>query len=109
MTDLDVLRGAGMTPGQATLAAVAGPAAAGAAGTVLGVAGAVLASRWFPIGNAASIEPAPGIDVDGAFSLLRAYARQTARRIDAVAHDVVERTLAPEALLAAAPPTARPR
>ena len=50
-----------------------------------------------------------GIDVDGAFSLLRAYARQTARRIDAVAHDAVERTLAPEALLAAAPPTARPR
>jgi len=66
VTDLTVLRGAGMTPGQATLAAVAGPAAAGVAGTALGVAGAVLASRWVPLGNAAPIEPSPGIDVDAA-------------------------------------------
>jgi ABC-type lipoprotein release transport system permease subunit len=66
VTDLNVLRGAGMTPGQATLAAVAGPAAAGSAGTALGVAAAIVASRWFPIGNAAPIEPAPGIDVDAA-------------------------------------------
>ena len=63
-TDLNVLRGAGMTPRQATVAAAVGPGAAGAGGTVLGVVGAVLASRWFPIGNAAPIEPAPGIDVD---------------------------------------------
>ncbi|TDD71947.1 FtsX-like permease family protein [Jiangella aurantiaca] len=61
---LRVLSAVGMTPGQVARAAAAGPAIAAAAGTVLGVAGAVVASRWFPVGSALFHEPAPGFDVD---------------------------------------------
>jgi len=60
------LSGVGMTAGQSRCAATVGPALAAVAGTVLGVASAVLASRWFPIGSAALLEPAPGFDVDWA-------------------------------------------
>ncbi|TDD96643.1 ABC transporter permease [Jiangella asiatica] len=62
--DLGVLRAAGMTPGQVRLAAALGPVAAALAGGLAGAAGAVVASRWFPIGTAALAEPDPGIDVD---------------------------------------------
>lgn len=62
--DLHVLRAAGMRPGQARLAAATGPAAAALVGTAIGAVGAVAASRWFPVGSAAVVEPAPGLDVD---------------------------------------------
>jgi hypothetical protein len=64
VTDLRVLRAAGMTPGQAVGAAVVAPAAAGAIGSALAVAAAAWASQWFPIGSATPIEPQPGIDLD---------------------------------------------
>lgn len=62
--DLAVLRSLGMTPRQAIAAGTAGPAAAGAIGAGIGVLGAVVASRWMPVGIAALMEPDPGIDVD---------------------------------------------
>jgi hypothetical protein len=62
VADLQVLRGVGMAPGQLGMAAAGGPTAAALAGAALGVAGAVIASRWFPIGTASRLEPAPGFD-----------------------------------------------
>ena len=64
VAELHVLRAMGMTPGQTRLAAIAGPTLAAVAGVLLGAAAAVVASRWFPIGTAAGLEPAPGFDVD---------------------------------------------
>ncbi|WP_026877464.1 FtsX-like permease family protein [Jiangella gansuensis] len=61
---LEALRAVGMTERQTRLAAALGPAAAGLAGTAVGVAAAVVASRWFPIGTASLLEPAPGISID---------------------------------------------
>ncbi|MBB5788154.1 ABC transporter permease [Jiangella mangrovi] len=63
-TELQVVRGLGLTTGQAGLAAAAGPVGAAVAGSLLGAAGAVVASQWFPIGTAALYEPDPGIAVD---------------------------------------------
>ncbi|WP_205856484.1 ABC transporter permease, partial [Phytoactinopolyspora endophytica] len=37
---------------------------AAAAGSMLGVGVAVVASRWFPVGTASLFEPAPGFDID---------------------------------------------
>ncbi|NED99927.1 ABC transporter permease [Phytoactinopolyspora halotolerans] len=65
VADLQVLRAVGMAPRQTRWAAAAGPVTAAACGAVLGAVGAVVASRWFPTGHAALVEPAPGIDVDG--------------------------------------------
>jgi hypothetical protein len=62
--DLQVLQSVGMTRQQATAAAAAGPFLAGLAGATLGLAGAIVASRWMPIGLASIAEPRPGIDVD---------------------------------------------
>jgi hypothetical protein len=62
--DVDLLSAVGMTPRQTAWAGTAGPLAAGVVGAALGTAGAVLASRWFPIGTAALYEPAPGTDID---------------------------------------------
>jgi len=50
--DLQVLQSVGMTRLQAIAAAAAGPFLAGLAGATLGVAGAIVASRWMPIGLA---------------------------------------------------------
>jgi ABC-type lipoprotein release transport system permease subunit len=62
--DLQVLQAVGMTRQQAIAAASAGPFLAGVTGGTLGVAGAIVASRWMPIGFASIIEPHPGIDLD---------------------------------------------
>ena len=64
VADLHVLQAVGMTRQQAIAAASAGPFLAGVAGGTLGVAGAIVASRWMPIGFASIIEPHPGIDLD---------------------------------------------
>jgi FtsX-like permease family len=62
--DLRVLRAVGMTPGQSRRAAMVGPTLAAALGTALGAVAAVVASRWFPIGTASLVEPAPGVSPD---------------------------------------------
>ena len=64
VADLQLLRGAGLRPRQAVAAAIAGPFVAAVAGTTLGVAGAIVASRWMPIGDVSVLEPKPGIDAD---------------------------------------------
>jgi hypothetical protein len=64
VADLQVLQAVGMTRQQAIAAAASGPFLAGVTGGTLGVAGAIVASRWMPIGFASIIEPHPGIDLD---------------------------------------------
>lgn len=64
LVDLQVLQAVGLTPRQAVASATAAPFLAGAAGATAGVAGAIIASRWMPIGAASLVEPHPGIDVD---------------------------------------------
>ena len=62
--DLRTLRAVGLTTWQALLCGAAGPAVAGTAGAVAAAGGAIVASRWFPIGIAALLEPSPGISTD---------------------------------------------
>lgn len=64
VTDLRLLRGLGMSPGQAALAAAAGSFLAAALGTSVGSGAAILVSRWMPPGAAAPYEPHPGLDAD---------------------------------------------
>jgi FtsX-like permease family/MacB-like periplasmic core domain len=64
VADLQVLRAPGMTPRQAVAAAGAAPFVAAVAGATLGVMGALVASRWMPIGAASLVEPHPGISAD---------------------------------------------
>jgi hypothetical protein len=64
VADLQVLQAVGLTPRQAVASAAAPPFLAAAAGATLGVAAAIVASRWMPIGAASYAEPHPGLDAD---------------------------------------------
>jgi hypothetical protein len=64
VSDLQLLRAPGMTPRQTTAGACAAPFLAAVAGATLGIAGAVVASQWMPIGVASMLEPHPGISAD---------------------------------------------
>jgi hypothetical protein len=64
VVDLQVLQAVGMTSRQAVASAAAAPFLAGATGATVGVAGAIVASRWMPIGAASLVEPHPGLDAD---------------------------------------------
>ena len=64
VADLRVLQALGMTPRQAVASATAAPFLAGVAGATAGVAGAIIASQWMPIGAASLVEPHPGLDAD---------------------------------------------
>ncbi|PZF84928.1 ABC transporter permease [Jiangella anatolica] len=64
VADLQALRAVGVVPRQLVVAAALGPVLAAVLGAAAGAAVAVVASRWFPIGSAAMLEPAPGIDAD---------------------------------------------
>jgi FtsX-like permease family protein len=64
VADLQVLQAVGMTRRQAIASAAAAPFLAAVAGTTAGIAAAVVASRWMPIGAAASVEPHPGPAAD---------------------------------------------
>jgi FtsX-like permease family len=64
VVDLQVLQAVGMTQRQAVASASAAPLLAAVVGATAGVAGAIVASRWMPIGIASIVEPHPGLDVD---------------------------------------------
>jgi FtsX-like permease family len=64
VTELNALRGPGMTRGEQIVLASAAPVAAAALGSVLAGAAAAVASRWFPIGTAAYVEPHEGVSID---------------------------------------------
>jgi ABC-type lipoprotein release transport system permease subunit len=63
VADLQVLQAVGLTRRQAVASASVAPFLAAIAGTTVGVAGAVAASPWMPIGAASIVEPHPGLDV----------------------------------------------
>ena len=64
--DLQILQAVGMTKRQGVTSAAAPPFLAAAAGASVGVAAAIVASQWMPIGAAALFEPHPGLDADWA-------------------------------------------
>lgn len=61
---LVTLQALGMSRGQRLAGAVVPPFAAGGVGAVLGATASVVASRWFPLGTAAVVEPEPGMRAD---------------------------------------------
>jgi ABC-type lipoprotein release transport system permease subunit len=61
--ELESARALGMTPRGVVAAATLAPLLAGAVGSVVGTVAAAFASRWFPIGSAATAEPHPGVDL----------------------------------------------
>jgi hypothetical protein len=62
--DLQVLKAVGLTRGQAAVSAAIAPGLAAAAGATIGVAAAIVASQWTPIGMASLAEPHPGLNAD---------------------------------------------
>lgn len=62
---LEALRAAGLSARRAVLAAAAAPMVVAAVGACAGAAGAVVVSRWTPLGRSAASEPDPGVMVDG--------------------------------------------
>ena len=64
MAELLVLRAVGLTRWQAAASAALAPCLAATAGATLGVAAAIVASGWMPIGEASLSEPNPGISAD---------------------------------------------
>ncbi|GAB1817166.1 ABC transporter permease [Herbidospora sp. RD11066] len=64
VAQLRPLRAVGLTPRQAITAVVLLPVMAAFSGAAFAVAGAVVASRWMPMGTASAVEPTPGYDVD---------------------------------------------
>jgi hypothetical protein len=62
--DLRVLQAVGLTRRQAAVSAAVAPGLAAAAGATVGVAAALIASLWMPIGLASIAEPAPGFDAN---------------------------------------------
>lgn len=81
--DVPTAAGLGATPTQLVVGATAPALSAVLVGLGVAVALAIGASRWFPIGAAAAVEPDPGTDVDalvlgaGAALLLLAFAAMT--------------------------------
>jgi hypothetical protein len=109
VADLQVLRAPGMTPRQAVAAACAAPVLAAVAGATLGVAGAIAASAWMPIGAAALLEPHPGIEADWpvlaagwAAALLLVLAGSAAAAVTALAAGRTQRPPRRSAVAAAA-------
>jgi hypothetical protein len=62
--DLRVLQAVGLTRRQAAASAAVAPGLAAAAGATIGVAAALIASWWTPIGLASLAEPEPGFDAN---------------------------------------------
>lgn len=63
-TELETARALGMSPSQVTLASSLNLAAVALLSGAASVGIAIYASRWFPVGYAAGVEPAPGVGVD---------------------------------------------
>ncbi|MDQ4055439.1 MAG: FtsX-like permease family protein [Actinomycetota bacterium] len=70
--ELRTARALGMTPRQTVLSSVTGPFVSAVVGAGVAIALSIGASRWFPIGSATGIEPAPGLDVDPVILVLGA-------------------------------------
>ena len=64
VAELLVLRAVGLTRRQAASSAALAPGLAAVAGATLGVAAAIIASNWTPIGAASLAEPSPGMSAD---------------------------------------------
>ncbi|HEY1641793.1 MAG TPA: FtsX-like permease family protein [Streptosporangiaceae bacterium] len=62
--DLQVLQAVGLARRPAVISAATPPLLAAVAGATAGVAGALVASIWMPIGGASVLEPSPGLDAD---------------------------------------------